>query len=206
MAFIAIEGIDGAGTTTQARLVAQWIADMHIGVAETSEPTHGPIGQVIRQFLSHKNPSYTTLEKHAQLLALLFAADRLQHMATTVLPALNNGQHVVTDRCYLSSFAYQSIGAELDWIRSLNRDCRRADVIVVLDIDAAVAHERIVKRTLFKDLEVFETVEKMEIIRRHYLDISATLQEEGDDVLIIGADCPVDVVTDKIKQAVLKHL
>ncbi|CDK38119.1 thymidylate kinase [Halorubrum sp. AJ67] len=104
--FISIEGVDGAGTTTQAQAVADELVERHDGLTEddtlvTAEPTDGEIGRLIRTGLAGD------IELSQQALALLFAADRVNHIKTTIEPALNDGKTVITDRYYLSSYAYQ---------------------------------------------------------------------------------------------------
>lgn len=200
--FISIEGIDGAGTTTQTKLAADWLAREGRAAVQTAEPTGGAVGKLIRQALSKKMPGREGVEIEPELFALLFAADRLDHMATTVEPALSAGKIVVSDRCYLSSFAYQSTGCELDWIRSINRAARRADLIILLDLEAEAAFTRIAgNRT---NHEVFEKVERMKKIRQNYLDIAETLEREGEQIITLDGSKPVDAVAREIAAAIKK--
>src|SRR5574341_1198614 len=89
---IALEGIDGAGTTTQAALLCDWLRGMGTRVHRTQEPSAGPIGQLLRLLL--RGP----LRVDPAAVALLFAADRLDHLAREIEPQLASGAHVVTDR------------------------------------------------------------------------------------------------------------
>src|SRR4051812_35922446 len=101
---IALEGVDGAGTTTQAQRLAVLLgARAHV----TREPSGGPLGQLLRQLLSG---AHADLDPAA--VALLFAADRLDHLSREVEPALARGQHVITDRYLLSSLAYQTVDGD----------------------------------------------------------------------------------------------
>ncbi|HEX6767531.1 MAG TPA: dTMP kinase [Polyangiaceae bacterium] len=148
--FIVVEGIDGAGTTTHSRLLAKALKAPTREVVLTCEPTNGPVGGLIRQILQRRLfvADATGPRGFAwSTLALLFAADRLDHLDSVVLPALAEGSIVVSDRYDLSSLAYQSATAPassdvLPWIRSLNARAIRPDLTVVLDVPAEVAAER----------------------------------------------------------------
>jgi dTMP kinase len=148
--FIVIEGIDGAGTTTHSRLLAKSLKTSECEVVLTCEPTNGPVGGLIRQILQRRLFVADATGPRAfawSTLALLFAADRLDHLDSVVLPALADGSIVVSDRYDLSSLAYQSATAPsgpgvVPWIRSLNARAIRPDLTVVLDVPAEVAAER----------------------------------------------------------------
>jgi len=162
--FVVVEGIDGAGSTTLvAELSSHFRAQRRV-VHATCEPSGGPLGAMIRQILSHRvvvpgsggpaSPGWATM-------ALLFAADRLDHLEAEVLPRLAAGALVISDRYDLSSLAYQSATASrlaspggagapvpdqvesaLAWIRELNRHARRPDLTLVLDVRPEVAAQR----------------------------------------------------------------
>jgi len=135
--FIVLEGIDGSGTTTQALRLAEALrADGH-EVLSTHEPSDGPIGVVLRQALTRRLVGLSD-----RVLALLFAADRLHHLAAVVEPALAEGKVVVSDRYVLSSLAYQGMRLPLAWVESLNAAARRPDLTLYLDVDARTAAGR----------------------------------------------------------------
>jgi dTMP kinase len=160
--FIVVEGVDGAGTTTHSRLLAKSLKSATREVILTCEPTNGPVGGLIRQILQRRLfvADATGPRGFAwSTLALLFAADRLDHLQSVVVPALADGSVVVSDRYYLSSLAYQSATAPADpdvlpWIRSLNARAIHPDLTVVLDVPAEVAAER--RRSRGGVEEVFE--------------------------------------------------
>jgi dTMP kinase len=147
---IALEGIDGAGTTTQARLLADWLSDHGAPASLTREPSGGPLGLLLRDILSHR-----TREVDRAALALLFAADRLDHLAAEVEPLLGRGGHVVTDRYVYSSLAYQSMDLDLPWVAAINRRAPEPDLTIYLRVDPAVAARR--RSTRDRQAEVFET-------------------------------------------------
>ncbi|EYF01277.1 Thymidylate kinase [Chondromyces apiculatus DSM 436] len=154
--FIVIEGIDGSGTTTQAERYAAHLRARRRLVHVTREPSGGPLGAQIRQVLTQRLslPSVN----QSQIMALLFAADRLDHVAAEITPLLEDGYVVISDRYDLSSLAYQvtaaaqeepehlvgplSSGTMLRWIRELNRYALRPHLTLVLDVDPEIAAQR----------------------------------------------------------------
>jgi dTMP kinase len=148
--FVVVEGIDGCGSTTHARLLAKAIEARGPEVVLTCEPSTGPIGSLIRQVLQRRLfvPDATGPRNFDwSTMALLFAADRMDHLDSTVLPALRAGSVVISDRYDLSSLAYQSATAHdgsdpIPWIRQLNAQAIRPDVTIVIDVPAEVAEER----------------------------------------------------------------
>lgn len=151
--FIVLEGIDGAGTTTQTERLIDVLRARGLRALPTREPTTGPIGTMIRQVLTGRivvaddrgprAPDWTTM-------ALLFAADRMDHLDAEILPALRTGQIVVSDRFDHSSVAYQSASAQdptaVAWIQQLNARARRPDLTIVLNVPEDVAAERRARR------------------------------------------------------------
>jgi dTMP kinase len=147
--FIVIEGIDGAGTTTQVQLLAKALRKRGLPIHNTREPSDGPVGSMIRQILQgrivvpgvsgNRAPSWSTM-------ALLFAADRCDHLDAEIVPNLLDGVTVVSDRYDYSSVAYQSVDVEtpdaVEWIRTLNKRARRPDLTLVLDVRPDVAAKR----------------------------------------------------------------
>jgi dTMP kinase len=147
---IVLEGIDGSGTTTQSRRLVEALRQKGRDARHTFEPTPGPVGALIRALLEKRvlDPSGARPRAmRAETLALLFAADRLDHLDSLVLPALAEGAIVVSDRYDLSSFVYQSATSEagtdnLPWLKALNRAARRPDLTIVLDVPFEEAKAR----------------------------------------------------------------
>ncbi len=140
---ISFEGLDGAGKTTQIHLLEQWLTSQQIVYVHTREPGGTPLGVEIRRLLFH----------HPELVitplaeAFLFQADRAQHFNTLVLPTLETGTHVITDRCFDSSIAYQGVargvGVELvSYLSLLATQGHAPDLTIFLDLDPAIVHER----------------------------------------------------------------
>jgi dTMP kinase len=137
--FIAIEGIDGAGTTTQTSRLADALRARGMFVHTTREPSDNPIGKLIRGFLAGG-----TITEPA--MALLFAADRLDHLAREVAPALAAGGYVLSDRYVMSSLVYQGeLLQEPDtggFVATVNQKARHADLTLWIDCPAEVALTR----------------------------------------------------------------
>lgn len=133
---IALEGIDGSGTTTQARLLAEHLERRGLRTHTTAEPSSGPLGRFIRGVLrGEENVGGVSL-------ALMFAADRVEHVANEIEPQLSEGVVVISDRYLLSSLAYQSLAAPMDWVADLNRFARRPDLSLLLRVSAETAARR----------------------------------------------------------------
>src|SRR4051812_48170435 len=148
--FVVVEGIDGCGSTTHAKLLEKGIKSRGPEVVLTCEPSTGPIGSLIRQVLQRRLfvPDASGPRNFAwSTMALLFAADRMDHLDSTIAPALRTGAVVISDRYDLSSLAYQSATAHdgsdpIPWIRQLNAQALRPDVTIVIDVPPEVAEER----------------------------------------------------------------
>jgi dTMP kinase len=161
--FIVVEGVDGCGSTTHSRLLAKALRSPTREVVLTCEPTNGPIGSLLRQILQKRLfvTDATGPRGFAwSTLALLFAADRLDHLDSVVMPALRDGSVVVCDRYLLSSLAYQSAtapeGADVvPWIHEVNARAQRPDLTIVIDVPAEVAEAR--REGRGGTAEVFET-------------------------------------------------
>ena len=140
--FIALEGIDGSGTTTQLDRLVAHLRGRNRSAHPTREPSVGPIGRLLRQILvgDHRLPDGSPADGPA--VALLFAADRRDHLRREIDPALAAGQDVVCDRYLLSSLAYQADEADAGWVASLARDLREPDLTLLLDLPVSVAAAR----------------------------------------------------------------
>jgi dTMP kinase len=193
--FIALEGVDGAGTTTHTQLLAAGLRDRGLPVRATREPSDGPIGMMLRQILTGRivvtgmhggrPPSWTTM-------ALLFAADRVDHIEAEVQPNLMDGVTVLTDRYDYSSVAYQSItggGDEesVNWVKQLNRHARRPDLTLILDIPPDVAAKRRIERAGGREL--YDDDELQEALAEFYTKIDTHFP--NDKIVHIDADRPV---------------
>ena len=138
---IVLEGLDGAGTTTQVKRLVEHLRASGRAAHATREPSDGPIGKLIREMLTggHAIPGQSLSQS---TFGLLFAADRLDHLQREVEPQLAAGAIVVSDRWYHSSLAYQGTGADRDWITMLNARARKPDLTIFLEVRPEVAAKR----------------------------------------------------------------
>ncbi len=190
-AFICIEGLDGSGKTTQAKLLAQKLRNSHNAVY-TAEPSQGKIGAFIRN-------SYLYGEKRLScaIEALLFAADRVEHVETEVLPALHQGKLVISDRYLYSSLAYQgAAGLSLEWIEKINEHALRPDLAVFIDVDPKTVMNR-----LKPDKSVMENLETQQKVRKIYLKFV-----EKGSLTRINGDQPKNAVAQELYAVVTKFL
>ena len=201
--FIVLEGIDGAGTTTQARRLAEWLEAQGRVVMLTAEPTDGPVGQIIRQILQGRLTRGDTGEPVAAdetTMALLFAADRSYHLQNIILPALGAGKVVVSDRHYISSVAYQSVGVEMAWVETLNARFRRPDLTVMLDIAPEASLRR--KQAQGQPAERYEKLRTLEAVRAGYLEAIEHARAAGERIDILDGDGGIDAIEARIRELV----
>lgn len=187
--FIVLEGIDGSGTTTQAERLRGRFDHAGLPVHVTAEPSTGPIGSTIRQFLSGRlvtrlpsgisNPRWTTM-------ALMFAADRQDHLEAEIEPNLRDGVNIICDRYMYSSIVYQSVTAgradTTGWIAEINRYARRPDLAVYLRIDPEEAMRRCRERD--RNVELFDDPE----VQRKIAEAYDKLPDLFPDVKIVTVD------------------
>jgi dTMP kinase len=140
---ISFEGLDGAGKSTQMSMLARWLEERHVPFILTREPGGTPLGNEIRQLLLNR-PDLATV---AIAEAFLFQADRAQHFAALVIPALEEGKLVLTDRCFDASIAYQGYarGVDISLIEHLSllaTQGYKPDLTILLDLDPSEVHRR----------------------------------------------------------------
>ena len=202
--FIVFEGLDGAGTTTQAKILAERLQGQGRTVYLAHQPSEGPAGQLIRQILAGR-----TATQHAdgklvvvdeRVMALLFAADRLDHLTAQIEPRLLRGEDVILDRYFLSSLAYQGATVSHDFISAANRYARKPDLTLFLYVPAPVALGRVQKRGA--KLERYETAQQLAAIEREYMRLVGTLAS----VVSIDGTRPIADVAEQCFAAVHQQL
>lgn len=162
--FISLEGIDGSGKSTQAALLAEWLASQGYDVTATREPGGTPLGAELRRLLLGLKQGHGDADGGRAVTddvsgetdgrapvpvaeMLLMAADRAQHVARVIGPALAAGKIVVSDRFVDSSRAYQAVGlglpeADVARVNDIATGGLRPDLTILLDLDPARAHAR----------------------------------------------------------------
>jgi dTMP kinase len=189
--FLVIEGLDGSGKTTQATLLAERLSKSH-QVMLTAEPSKGKIGTFIRDCCLYEQ---TRLPTEAE--ALLFAADRIEHMQKELKPALNERKLVICDRYVYSSLAYQgSAGLSLEWIKTINARAVQPDFSLFLDVSPKRVLERLQRKK-----SVMETLETQQKVREIYLKYV-----ENGELIRIDGDKPKEVVAYELHAKVIELL
>jgi dTMP kinase len=202
-----LEGIDGSGTTTQIRELARWLEGQGHRVHPTREPSDGPIGVLIRQALRGRllvRSGPGGAEPLApDTFALLFAADRLDHVQAEIRPHLEAGAFVLSDRYVDSSLAYQSADLDLAWVEALNSRAMAPDLTLFLDVPVSIALARIGIRQ-GEEREHFESQQMLERVAARYETVLRRAEEAGRAVVRIdGTQGPAQVAAE-ITAAVAK--
>lgn len=153
--FIDIEGLDGSGSSTQVKLVARALKKEGVKVYTTKEPTKGPIGKLVRQALKGE---FNSLPPSS--VQLLFAADRGRHLNEEIIPKLEKGKTVITDRYAWSSVAFGSVELSQTWLLELNKDFILPDLTIFIEVSPGICLQRIAKER--GGVELFEEEEKLE--------------------------------------------
>jgi len=195
--YIAFEGVEGCGKSTHVKRLAT-----HLDALVTREPGGTVIGTTLREIMA--NTANTHLSPRAE--ALLMSADRAQHLHELVVPTLETGRHVITERSVYSSLAYQGYGRQLDLtqLRQFNDfaiNSRWPDLVVYLRVDLAAVRARLQKR----DTDRFER-EDDAFFRRVMNGFDELAQREPDRWLVIDATPPKDELELIIRRAVCDRL
>lgn len=195
--FIVFEGIDGSGKSTQIKLLANYLREKGVSVYTTFEPTDGPIGSVLHQCMTGRIPA------DEKTIAALFVADRLDHLNNPVngiLSKIEGGITVLSDRYYLSSYAYNGAHVSLDWVMQANSMCAeilRPDINIYIDIDPQVSLGRVSRRG---STERYEKLDNMERVRKKYFELFDRLGKE-EKIAIVQSRREVQETAKKIREA-----
>jgi dTMP kinase len=196
--FLVLEGIDGSGTTTQAKRVGERLRARGHRVVDTREPSPGPIGTLTRSMLA----AGAALSVGPEALALLFAADRLEHLAREIEPALAEGALVLCDRYVVSSWVYQSLDCELAWVQTINRCARWPDLTFVFDLPAELALARVAARRADSG-EPLERFDHEQTQRRLAAGYRRALDEAEPAAKLVRIDAATDI--EAVSDAILSH-
>lgn len=202
--FVVLEGIDGAGTTTQSALAARNLRAEGLSVWETREPSDGPIGTLARQALKGRLglPAFTG-GLTERTLALMFAADRLDHLEAEILPALRRGEVVICDRYLLSSLAYQGATCPIEWVEQINAGAISPDLTLFLDVGLETAARR--RATRGGHEEIFEGADRQRRVSRQY-DLAIRRLQKRERIVRIAGDRPPEEVAGEVLKAIRKSL
>jgi dTMP kinase len=193
--FIVLDGIDGCGSTTHSRILAEHLKVQGNKVHLTHEPTDYDIGILIRKYLKDESiPSYTD--------ALLFAADRALHYHNEIKKKLEEDYTVISDRYIESSIVYQSVQSHdisIKWVKTINKFVKKPDITIILDVDPKIS----LARKHDKSLEKFEESTFLKEVREVFLK-----RAEKENYFVVNSDDIIEIVQDKIQNIVknqIKH-
>ncbi len=191
MKFIVFEGIDGSGLSTQSHLLKEYLLMNGKKVLLTKEPTDGLIGMLIRNTLRKR------IKFDEMTLALLFAADRTDHLANIKFAHYD---YVISDRYYISNFTYQSQTIDLNFLIEINRYARKPDMVLFLDVKPETCIERIIHNR--DHIELYENIEQLKLVKENYLKILKSMQSENNLVVTyIKGDKSIEKVNKDIISA-----
>jgi dTMP kinase len=190
--FICIEGIDASGKTTQARRLVRNLKLRSFDAVYTTEPSRGKVGEFVRRYvLDRKRRLPIAVE------ALLFAADRVDHVETRIKSWLEKGKIVVCDRYIYSTLAYQgAAGLSSNWIEQLNRFALVPDVALFLDVPPEIVLKRLNQRR-----SVMETWKNQRKVREMYMKMV-----ENKRLILIDGNKPISDVAQAVLTIVLDFL
>lgn len=189
--FIVFEGIDGSGKSTQIKLLHQNLNNSFV----TAEPTRSDIGLLLRKYLSGEK------KVHTDVLAMLFASDRLDHFLNDddgILKMISQGIDVLCDRNYFSSFAYQDNLDDEKFILDINAKARsflKPDVHIFIDVCPEKALERIKNNR--NKVEIFENLDALTNIYNNYHKYFELLKNE-ENIFIVDGNRPKEIISEEI--------
>ncbi|MCH7548705.1 MAG: dTMP kinase [Candidatus Krumholzibacteriota bacterium] len=200
--FIVFEGLDGAGTTTQAALLHDYLTRSGLDSFQTFEPTDGPVGSLIRELLAHRQATESVPET---TMALLFAADRIWH-SRHIARELEAPRHVVCDRYIFSSMAYQSLDPAVPGERviEINRGCAQPDLTLFIDVPVETCLERISARN--ESRTIYEKSDLLDTISRNYAQLLPLYKKHFGATVHIDGTAPIDDVHERVVKAITSLL
>ena len=192
--FIVFEGLDGAGLSTQAALLAAYLHGTNRVVMLTKEPTASPIGKLIKSALRH-NHAFSLFA-----LQLLFAADRAEHLENEIEPALRAHKIVISDRYILSSLAFGSVDNDIEFLKQINARFKKPDITFIIDTPPRVCLDRIIRNR--ENIELFEEEQRLEKVRKQYLALTSYF----DNTFILAGDRAKEEVAKEIQELAERKL
>ena len=189
--FIAFEGIDGSGKSTQIEYLTEKLKKENIYYYTTMEPTDSPIGSLIHQIMTGR------VKTDNKVIAALFVADRLDHLLNDLngLKAkIDEGITVISDRYYFSSYAYHSVDMPMEWVIQANDQCKqilKPTATVFIDVDPDTAIERIAKNRFHQEL--FEKKSRLVKVREKYFESFEKEKSEENIIIVDGNRSQEDI-------------
>lgn len=192
--FVVFEGLDGAGTTTQLKRVSDRLEALGYRTLITAEPSDGNIGKYIRKILTKEESA------DKQTLALLFAADRLDHNCNVLKPALEQGTIVLCDRYVISSLVYQGVDCSDEWVKAINSQAINSDLTLYFSVTTEEAFNR--RNHRGGKTELFEENSFLSMVKDRYDKFS----ESDPNTCVIDAMQSIEQITNDCVNAILNKL
>jgi len=199
--FIAFEGLDGSGKSTQVKLLAEKLKGQGLKIHTTVEPTTSRIGHIIKDIFKHK------MEADHRTIAALYAADRLDHLTNKtdgILKKMDEGYTVITDRYYFSSYAYHGTHMDINWVinaNSLSADLLRPDLNIYIDISPEESMKRLNKGR--DSIELYESTENLRQVKEKYFEAFELLADK-EKISVINGNRPEKEIANDIWREVSK--
>jgi dTMP kinase len=201
--FIALEGIDGSGKSTQTKLLTEKLAAQGHKVYSTFEPTDNQIGKMIRDILKGK------AKADYRVIAGLFVADRLDHLLNEeygIVKKLEEGFTVITDRYCFSSYAYQGTHMNMDWViqaNAMSAEILRPDINIFIDVSPEISMQRVHANR--DNIELFETLDSLQKVRAKYMEAFEKLKAV-ENIFTVDGDRSAELIAQDIWQKVASML
>ena len=196
--FIAFEGLDGSGKSTQVKVLAEKLKGQGLKIYTTAEPTTSRIGQIIKDIFKHK------MEADHRTIAALYAADRLDHLTNKtdgILKKIEEGYTVITDRYYFSSYAYHGTHMDINWVinaNSLSAELLRPDLNIYIDISPEESMKRLNKGR--GTIELYESIENLKQVKEKYFEAFELLGTQEKISVIDGNRSEKEISNDIWKE------
>ena len=196
--FIVFEGTDGSGKSTQIKMLKEYLERKGIPVFCTHEPTESPFGALVHACMKG------SIETNEHTIAVLFAADRIDHIQnpeTGMLKKLEEGCTVLCDRYYFSSFAYNGGLVPLEWVEELNRpamELLRPDLVIFLDVTPEESMKRVGRR---EERERYETLERQQKTREKFFSVFESYRGR-ENIAVIASEGEKERTQENVRKVV----
>lgn len=193
--FIAFEGIDGSGKSTQAKKLTEQLKAAGHKVYATFEPTDSPIGSLIRNIMKGR------IKADHKTIAGLFVTDRLDHLLNEtngLVQKMKEGYTVITDRYYFSSYAYHGTHMDMDWVinaNAMSAEILKPDLNIFIDVPPELSMQRLENNR--SSIELYETLENLKMVRLKYLEAFDKLKA-SEHIFITDGSHSVDAIAQDI--------
>jgi len=201
--FIALEGIDGSGKSTQTKLLTEKLTAQGHKVYSTFEPTDNQIGKLIRNILKGN------AKADHRIIAGLFVADRLDHLLNEeygIVKKLSAGFTVITDRYCFSSYAYQGTHMNMDWViqaNAMSAEILRPDINIFIDVSPEISIQRLHANR--DNIELFETLDSLQKVRAKYMEAFEKLKAV-ENIFTVDGNRSTELIAQDIWQKIASML